>query len=154
MLVVLPRAKDGLAALEAQLTPEELAGWRAPLNEQKVCVYLPKFKLTWGATRLNAFLQALGMVAAFNDARADFSGMDGQQNWLYIGLVLHKAFVEVNEEGTEAAAATAVVTKARAVRPTSPPEFRADHPFLFLIQEEETGAILFLGRMADPTKTE
>ena len=154
MLVVLPRAKAGLAALEAQLTPEELSGWRAQLNEQKVCVYLPKFKLTWGAIRLNAFLQALGMADAFSDARADFSGMDGQRNWLYIGLVLHKAFVEVNEEGTEAAAATAVVTKARVVRPTPPPEFRADHPFLVLIQEEETGAILFLGRMADPTKTE
>lgn len=154
MLVVLPREKAGLAALEAQLSPEKLTDWRAALAEREVRVCLPKFKLTWGAIRLNAFLQALGMADAFSDARADFSGMDGQRNWLYIGLVLHKAFVEVNEEGTEAAAATAVVTKARAVRPIPPPEFRADHPFLFLIQEEETGAILFLGRMADPSKTE
>mgnify|MGYP003604920452 CR=1 FL=1 len=154
MLVVLPRAKDGLATIESQLSTEKLTDWRAALAEREVRVCLPKFKLTWGAARLNEPLQALGMADAFSDARADFSGMDGQRNWLYIGLVLHKAFVEVNEEGTEAAAATAVVAKARAVRPTPPPEFRADHPFLFLIQEEETGAILFLGRMADPTKTE
>ncbi len=152
MLVVLPKAKDGLAALEAQLTPERLAGWREALHEQPVCVYLPKFKLTWGATKLNDPLQALGMPDAFNYRTADFSGMDGRTNWLYIGLVLHKAFVEVNEEGTEAAAATAVVMKERAMRPAAPPEFRADHPFLFLIQEEETGAILFLGRMADPAQ--
>ena len=153
MLVVLPKAKDGLAALEAQLTPARLAEWRDRLNDQQVCVYLPKFKLTWGATSLNNPLAALGMETAFNEKLADFSGMDGQLHWLYIGLVLHKAFVEVNEEGTEAAAATAVVMEARAMRPQTPPAmFRADHPFLFLIQEEQTGAILFLGRMADPSK--
>lgn len=152
MVVVLPKAKDGLAALEAQLTPERLAGWREALHEQQVCVYLPKFKLTWGATKLNDPLEALGMDASFDEETADFSGMDGRLNWLYIGLVLHKAFVEVNEEGTEAAAATAGVMKERAMRPAAPPEFRADHPFLFLIQEEETGAILFLGRMANPAQ--
>ena len=153
MLVVLPREKDGLAVLEAQLTPEKLAEWRADLVEREVRVFLPKFKLTWGAARLNQPLLALGMADAFSETRANFSGMDGQLNWLYIGLVLHKAFVEVNEEGTEAAAATAVVMKARAM-PVPPPVFRADHPFLFLIQEEETGAILFLGRVVDPTKSE
>jgi serpin B len=68
--------------------------------------------------------------------------------------VLHKAFVEVNEEGTEAAAATAVVMQLRAMRPPPQVEFRADHPFLFFIQEEKTGALLFVGRVADPTKTE
>lgn len=154
MLVVLPREKDGLAALEARLAPERLAEWRAGLAEREVRIFLPKFKLTWGAVKLNGALKALGMADAFSDTQADFSGMDGQLHWLYIGAVLHKAFVEVNEEGTEAAAATAVVMRMKAMRPATPPEFRADHPFLFLIQEEETGAILFMGRVADPTKAE
>lgn len=155
MVVVLPKAQDGLAALESQLTAERLAEWRGRLGERQVCVYLPKFKLTWGTTSLNEPLAALGMVDAFSEARADFSGMDGQVHWLYVGTVLHKAFVEVNEEGTEAAAATAVAMEARAMRPQTPPaEFRADHPFLFLIQDDRTGSILFLGRVADPSKTE
>lgn len=154
MLVVLPREKAGLAALEARLTPDVLAAWRAGLAERDVRLVLPKFKLTWGAFELNGALKALGMLDAFSDTQADFSGMDGRPAWLYIGLVLHKAFVEVNEEGTEAAAATAVVMRARAMRPSPPVEFRADHPFLFLIQEETTGAILFLGRVADPSKSE
>ena len=154
MLVVLPREQDGLAALEAKLTPERLAEWRAGLGEREVRVFLPKFKMTWGAFGLTGPLKALGMADAFSDTAADFSGMDGRLHWLYIGAVLHKAFVEVNEEGTEAAAATAVVMRVRAMRPATPPDFRADHPFLFLIQEEETGAILFMGRVADPSKTE
>lgn len=154
MLVVLPREKDGLAALEAGLSLERLAEWTSRLAEREVRVLLPKFKLTWGVAELNRNLMALGMADAFDDSRADFSGMDGRMGWLYIGLVLHKAFVEVNEEGTEAAAATAVVMKARSMHPSPPVEFRADHPFLFLIQEEETGAILFMGRVEDPSKAE
>lgn len=153
MLVALPREEEGLAAMEARLTPEALAAWRADLREREVRVILPKFKMTWGAATLNGVLKALGMADAFDEGRADFSGMDGRMGWLYIGLVLHKAFVEVNEEGTEAAAATAVAMKAKGM-PRPPLEFRADHPFLFLIQEEETGAILFMGRVADPTPTE
>ena len=153
MVVVLPREKDGLAALESQLSPERLAEWTSPLAERNVRVLLPKFKMTWGAAELSGNLKALGMADAFDENRADFSGMDGRKGWLYIGLVLHKAFVEVNEEGTEAAAATAVAMKVKAM-PRPPVEFRADHPFLFWIQEEETGAILFLGRVADPTKGE
>ena len=93
------------------------------------------------------------MVDAFSNTKADFSGMDGRPDWLYVGWVLHKAFVEVNEEGTEAAAATAVGMKHRSI-PQPPPEFRADHPFLFWIQDDRTGSLLFLGRMADPSKTE
>lgn len=154
MLVVLPKERAGLPALEAHLTPERLAEWRAGLGEREVQLCLPKFKLTWGVYKLNDALKALGMTAAFDDTLADFSGMDGQAAWLYIGAVLHKAFVEVNEEGTEAAAATAVVMQPRAMRPPVPVEFRADHPFLFLIQEEQTGAVLFLGRVADPTQAE
>jgi serpin B len=117
-----------------------------------VKVYLPKFKLSWGAFTLNSNLQALGMVQAFQEGVADFSGMDGRPDWLYIGAVVHKAFVEVNEEGTEAAAATGVIMQARTMRPpVEIPEFRADRPFVFLIRENETGSILFMGRIANPT---
>jgi serpin B len=91
----------------------------------------------------------MGMRAAFT-AAADFSGMDGTKS-LFISDVIHKAFVDVNEEGTEAAGATAVVMKRTAVRPEdSVPVFRADHPFLFLIQDTGTGNILFIGRVVNP----
>lgn len=155
MLVVLPKEKAGLAALEARLSPEQLTEWRTGLSEQQVRLFLPKFKLTWGVSELKEPLRVLGMVDAFrDDGAADFSGMDGQFHWLYIGAVLHKAFVEVNEEGTEAAAATAVVMQVRSMRPPPQVEFRADHPFLFMIQEEASGAILFMGRVVDPTQPE
>jgi len=99
---------------------------------------------------LPATLSAMGMPTAFT-ADADLSGMDGTRN-LFIGDVIHQAFVDVNEEGTEAAAATAVVIQ-RAMAPAGPlpvPVFRADHPFLFLIQDDETGLILFMGRVEHP----
>lgn len=78
---------------------------------------------------------------------ADFSGMDGTRN-LYITNVIHQAFTEVNEKGTEAAAATAVVVGLKSIRITR--EFRADHPFLFLVRDKKTGSILFMGRVSDP----
>ncbi len=91
------------------------------------------------------------MTDAFSP-RADFSGMDGERD-LYISAVVHKAFVDVNEEGTEAAAATGTVMRMSAVmRPRPTPIFRADHPFIFLIREIHSGSILFLGRMVDPTQ--
>jgi serpin B len=116
------------------------------MSEQDVNVHLPKFKVSWGTFELNEPLQALGMRKAFGPA--DFSGMDGTKT-LFIGLVLHKAFVEVNEEGTEAAAATAVVMKRNGGRRYT---FRADRPFLFFIRDKVTGSILFLGRVLDPSK--
>lgn len=145
MLIVRPQAKDGLAALEQQLTPANLARWRSALRRREVEVWLPRFKLE-GAFELNQELIALGMVDAFG--AADFSGMTGQRD-LFISVVVHKAFVDVNEKGTEAAAATAVV-KTRSSLPPPPPTFRADHPFLFLIQERRTGSVLFLGRLVEP----
>lgn len=89
----------------------------------------------------------MGMPDAFNMNKANFSGMDGNENWLYIAAALHKAFVDVNEEGTEAAAATAVIIKARGL---PSPIFLANHPFIFLIRESNTGSILFLGRVVNP----
>jgi serpin B len=90
-------------------------------------------------------------VDAFDPERADFSGMDGRAHWLYISAALHKAYIDVNEKGTEAAAATAVAVKRMAVRIEEPPrEFRADHPFLFLIRDATSGSILFMGRVSEP----
>ncbi|UCH93161.1 MAG: serpin family protein [Candidatus Aminicenantes bacterium] len=149
MLVLLPKKNNGLPELEKQLAPGALKRWTTGLKKQKVKVFLPKFKMT-SQFSLAKTLASMGMDDAFA-LKADFSGMDGRK-WLYIGAVIHKAFVDVNEEGTEAAAATAVVMRIRMARPTPPPTFRADHPFIFLIRENTTRSILFMGRVLDPTQ--
>ncbi|MBD3366842.1 MAG: serpin family protein, partial [Candidatus Eisenbacteria bacterium] len=150
MTVILPTDEsDGaLAALESSLTPELLADWFAGLSERKVDVSLPRFTIHWGTEELGDDLRALGIVEAFKPGTADFSGIAGNRE-LFISKVLHKAFVDVNEEGSEAAAATAVGI-ARTSIPEPPPVFRADRPFLFLIRDRGTGAILFMGRLASP----
>ncbi len=151
MLVLLPEKADGLAALEQALTLARLETWTRQLRQREVNVFLPKFKMT-AKFELSRIMAALGMKDAFS-GNADFSGMDGQRD-LFISAILHKAFVDVNEEGTEAAAATAVVMRLTAIMEPEPPAvFRADHPFLFLIREKSTGSILFLGRVADPTQS-
>ncbi|MGO9244559.1 MAG: serpin family protein [Verrucomicrobiia bacterium] len=154
MVVLLPRKMDGIGALENDLTAGKLAEWMEGLRQkevQEVKVYLPKFKLTRKFS-LAETLAKIGMTDAFSQEEANFSGMDGHTN-LCISAVVHKAFVDVNEEGTEAAAATVVgmVTSGIHLRPPTIPVFRADHPFVFLIQDNHTGSILFLGRVMDPT---
>ena len=109
-------------------------------------VFLPKFILN-AKYMLPDTLAKMGMPTAFTE-NADFSGMDGTKN-LYIQRVVHQGFVEVNEEGTEAAAATGVALGLKSM-PMAAPKFRADHPFIFLIQERETGKILFMGRVEKP----
>jgi len=151
MIVLLPKAIDGLKQLEDNLSVENLNLWKSRLSREKVLVVLPKFKMM-SMFGLNNTLMSMGMVDAFNSSKADFAGMDGRPDWLFIGAVIHKAFVDVNEEGTEAAAATAVTMMARGTS-APPPVFRADHPFVFLIQESQSGSILFMGRVTDPTKT-
>jgi serpin B len=150
MLVILPK-DENLTAAEATLDAQELADLRQSLASQRVKVYFPKFTLEteYG---LPDTLAAMGMPTAFTGA-ADFSGMDGSKN-LFISNVVHKAFIDVNEEGTEAAAATGVVMVLSAA-PSEPPipVFRADHPFTFLIQENETGNILFMGRVVHPSSS-
>ena len=149
MVVLLPDRPDGLAALEKKLTPDSLRGWLGQLRSTPdVRLYLPRFKLEteYG---LNDPLKALGMKRAFD--HADFSGMSAGGEELAISAVVHKAFVEVNEEGTEAAAATGVILGIKsAVRPRPPVVFRADHPFLFLIRHKPTDSVLFLGRYEKP----
>lgn len=149
MIVLLPMERDGLGQLEEELSVETLDQWRDALRATKVIVSLPRFEMT-STFRLDQTLQSLGMRDAFDATMANFAGMDGRTNGLYIGAALHKAFVEVNEQGTEAAAATGV-----AIGVTSmPPSCRVDHPFLFLIQENQTGSILFLGRVTNPSQTQ
>lgn len=152
MIVLLPKENDGIRGLEGELTAGNIDRWLGGIGEREVLVSLPRFKMS-AMFRLDDTLSALGMKDAFSRSKANFSGMDGRPDWLYIGAVVHKAFVEVNEEGTEAAAATAVVMGVRSL-PPSPPVFRADHPFVFLIQDKATGSILFAGRMSDPTETD
>ncbi|MHC4474511.1 MAG: serpin family protein [Planctomycetota bacterium] len=149
MVVLLPKEVDGLAELERSLTRENLKRWLRDLHDREVRVYLPKFKITTGPVELKNILAQMGMPAAFSDA--DFSGMTGKRE-LFISHVLHKAFVEVNEEGTEAAAATAVVMRKR-IGIVATPVFRADHPFVFMIRHNPTGSVLFVGRVASPGQT-
>jgi serpin B len=150
MVILLPRQVDGCGGLENRLAPALLSGTLSQMKEQKVEIFLPRFKLE-SSFKLNDALALMGMSDAFVWPKADFSGMDGTRD-LYISHVFHKAWGEVNEEGTEAAAATVVVhalgTGAR--RPAPSPVFRADHPFIFFIRDTRSGSLLFLGRLADP----
>ncbi len=157
MVVIAPQDPNGLPALEKKLNAAKLAGWVKKMNKRKVNVFLPKFKLETGYS-LKKPLQELGMREAFIEpdpsGGADFSGMTASKRRdLYIGKVIHKAFVEVNEKGTEAAAATVVVvfgaTSAPRLVPFNP-TFKADRPFLFMIRHVKTGSILFMGKVANP----
>jgi serpin B len=149
MVVLLPKKVDTLADLERSLSADKLAGWLDRLREQEVIVSLPKFKAT-SEFALKGALEALGMKKAFQMPGADFSGINGKDD-LYITAVVHKAYVDVNEEGTEAAAATGVVVGVRSA-PAAKPEFRADHPFVFLIRDTRNDSVLFLGRLVEPGK--
>ncbi len=149
MTVILPRKPDGLPAVEKDLIGGKLdAILRGLRYEREVHVHLPRFKVE-KSFALNEPLQALGMKSAF--AGADFSGMHTGGEQLDISAVIHKAFVDVNEEGTEAAAATGVVVGTTSVAPPREPKyFKADRPFLFLIRDNTTGSVLFLGRLTNP----
>ena len=151
MIVLLPAKQEPLAKLETSLSVENLTAWRGGLQPEEVKVSLPKFKVTWGTKNVVPQLQALGVKDAFVFPKADFSGIDGGRS-LIISLVLHKAFVDVNEEGTEAAAATAVVGAPGGAPPVAkePKIFTADRPFLFLIRDNQSGTILFIGRVNNP----
>jgi serpin B len=149
MIVLLPDARDGLPKLEESLTSAKIDGWIKSASQREVNVYIPKFKLT-SQFSLAGTLKAMGMSLPFSDA-ADLSGIDGKRD-LYISAVIHKAFVDVNETGTEAAAATGISIGLTAAPASPPPEFRADHPFLFLIRDNQDGGILFLGRVNNPSE--
>ncbi|MGP0064445.1 MAG: serpin family protein, partial [Isosphaeraceae bacterium] len=148
MVIFLPKAADGLPMFESSLGPEKLAGWLAGLSSQRVQVSIPKFRLT-GEFNLKDALTGLGMTDAFRPGVADFSGMSGTRE-IAISAVVHKACVEVEEKGTEAAAATGIAIVGHAMLASPPTVFRADHPFFFLIRDLRSSSILFLGRLVQP----
>ena len=156
MTILLPDERGGLPALEERIDAAGLASWAAAARAQRVSVALPKFKIDPSQPiRLKDELTKLGMPLAFDRRRADFTGIAAPphpDDRLLISEVFHKAFVSVDEKGTEAAAATAVMMMRATgmMQPQEPRPFVADHPFLFLIRDTRTGLVLFLGRVVDP----
>lgn len=144
MMVLLPGLEEGLGGLESRLTPQLLREWLADSGEAEVDVYLPRFTMTSDFS-LRPVLSQLGMGTAFSDL-ADFTGICAAGG-LTITDAVHKAFVKVNEEGTEAAAATGITVGVTSM----PASFTVNRPFLFLIRDNVTGSILFVGRVVDPT---
>jgi serine protease inhibitor len=159
MLVILPDRKDGLTKLEKTLSARMLRDCVQQMNIREVKLFLPRFKTTWDGFDMSMHISVLGMPLAFKPFQADFSGINGikppDERSLHIAAVFHKAFVDVYEEGTEAAAATGILALCgSALHPPEPPPvpiFRADHPFIFAIRDRKSGTILFLGRMVNPT---
>jgi serpin B len=153
MIVFLPNELTGLSTLEQSLTASDTQRWLGELAAvPKVILTMPKFKMTQ-QFGLSGALGAMGMPQAFEKDSADFSGMDGKRDFV-MSAVIHNASVDVSEEGTEPAVATAVVIcRAMADRPMrlQPDDSRADHQFLFLIRDNRSGCFLFMGRMTNPT---
>lgn len=156
MIIILPDDPQGLANVEAHLTMAKLGGWISAVTQTDwvpVTLSMPKFK-TDSSLTLTPVLQSLGMNTAFTPGLADFTGIaDNPMRPLYVGDVVHKADIDVDEQGTQAAAATAVsLPVAAGIEPPPPPPvpFIADHPFIYLIYSSQTGEILFMGRVDDP----
>lgn len=155
MVVIAPNDPAGLPSIEARLNAANLVAWMKSMKQREIDVFMPKFKMETSYDKLgevNGTLAAMGMPTAFG-GDADFSGMSSQEQ-LFIGSVVHKAFINVNEEGTEAAAITGfAVPTPEMIRDNIPfiPTFRADRPFIYLIRDLESGTVLFLGRMLNPS---
>ena len=151
LLIALPTKDDGLGQLETKLSVDLLQSWDAGLKSREVNLLLPKFKLE-ATFQLKEVLQRMGMPDAFDEHRANFEGISNERE-LHISAVIHKAFINVNEEGTEAAAATAIRLLGGCLpgEREKPILFRADHPFLFMIRHRSTKSVLFMGRMMDPS---
>lgn len=147
MVIFLPKQRNGIDNMEKMLTPELIRKSIRRLAPTVVRAQIPKFEMA-SELRLNRALRAMGMANAFS-REANFSGITGQRN-LAISQVVHKAMITVDEEGTEAAAASGVGVRPISEQFPPAPVFRADHPFLFLIREKSTGSILFMGRVSNP----
>ena len=148
LVILLPKETATIGDLEHKLTEPVLNQWLGQTRRQRVDLFLPKFKVA-AQCNLTQTLNQMGIKDAFTSS-ADFSGIDGQRD-LLISAVIHKACVDLNEQGTEAAAATGAVMALTSARPTAIPVFRADHPFLYLIRDNTTRSILFMGRLSDPS---
>jgi serpin B len=149
MIILLP-AEGQFETFEKSLDAERLSQIVGQLSSQQIILTIPRFKFSSDFS-LSKQLADMGMPDAFDPKKADFSAMDGTHD-LFIQDVFHKAFVAVDEEGTEAAAATAVIVGKLSAPPPRPIDFTADRPFIFLIRDVETNSILFLGRVMDPSK--
>ena len=157
MLILVPKDIEGLAAVERGLDAKRLDEIVGALNWDRIALALPKFEVNPGESlSLGEELKALGMPLAFDRDRADFTGIadpPAPADRLVIAKVFHKGFVRVDEKGTEAAAATAVMgVMAGAAPGAGPRRIRADRPFLFLIRDNASGMVLFLGRVSDPSQ--
>jgi len=154
LLLVVPENVDGLAAVEATLSSSTLETWKRAATPQNVSVWLPRFAVNPAESLpLSKHLTALGMPIAFDRDKADFTGIGNpkdEREKLHIAEAFHKAFVKVDEKGTEAAAATAVVTAEGAGMPAKPIELKIDRPFLFFVLDKPTGLVLFMGRVTEP----
>src|SRR5258706_16095499 len=151
MVIVLPRKIEQQAALEKSMDAKWLSDAIGRLRTRPVQVALPRFKMT-AELELSKVLSSMGMPLAFDPAKADFSGMTTQEK-VVIDKVIHQAYVDVNEEGTEAAAASAMTMRPTAARLPEPPAvFTADHPFIFFIRDTRSGAILFMGKVVNPLR--
>lgn len=148
LCICLPRKTDGLKEIESRLSP--LATQSGKLHTDLVDVRIPRFRLETGFM-LNRILQSMGMQRAFDIEKAEFWRMTDNPEGIYLGEILHKAFVDVNEKGTEAAAATIVVARGGSASRPQPKNFVADHPFLFLIRDRKTQLIYFMGRVSNFT---
>uniref|UniRef100_A0A8C6Y5R2 Serpin family B member 11 n=1 Tax=Naja naja TaxID=35670 RepID=A0A8C6Y5R2_NAJNA len=148
MIIILPNDISQLEQVEAALTCKNLASWLSPgnLRERPVEIYIPRFKLEAGYD-LNMTLQSLGLIDVFSEAKADLLGMSPSPK-LFLSTVVHKAYVDINEVGTEAAAATGVAVSNRSLEHQE--LFVADHPFLFCILHNPTDTVLFLGKLCCP----
>ncbi len=155
MDIFLPDARNAVAAMESELTAARLTSTFAALAPTQVALRLPRFRVETPSLSLRDAFRALGMTTAFDAGRADFTGIANPPtpaDRLVISDAFHKVFVEVNEAGTEAAAATAVVMARRGLirPPPTPTPFVVDHPFVFVIRDVTNGAVLFMGRVVDP----
>jgi serine protease inhibitor len=155
MVIIVPDAVDGLGAVEKSLDAKKLDELVNSMKGAKVWASIPKFEIAPPASlSLGDHLKAMGMKSAFDSGKADFTliaNPPSPADRLFIGKVFHKGFVKVDEKGTEAAAATAVVMPRAGAAPSKPIEFKADRPFLFVIRDNASGLVLFMGRVVDPT---
>lgn len=150
MTIILPFADATIEEVEASLTHDKLSAVFAESDKFKVHLFVPKFKLEYQA-ELSENLKQMGATDAFDQGKANFTGISDISTGLYISKVVHKAFVDVNEEGTEAAAATGVIMMTRCAMPMDlPVEFKCDRPFLFVIHDIAKGNVLFIGKYMKP----
>jgi len=144
MTVLLPKPGTKIDEFVAKMTQQRWNGWTSGFHKTEIDLFLPKFKLEYGK-KLNDVLKAMGMAIAFSPGEADFTNID-RAGGLFISQVKHKTFVQVDEEGTEAAAVTSVEISRVSMNPT----MRIDRPFVFVIRENHSGTILFIGKIVEP----